>query len=125
VSVRYDLGGDHPLVGRSAPDFTLVDGTRLNKHLQQGRALLLDLGGSDRLRTLANGYRDQVTYLRCNASDPSGLQATFNRADGWVAWASDRPTDGACGAQALSQWLDAGGQVDGPSAAMKCSSSEC
>jgi hypothetical protein len=28
VSLRYDLGGTHPLVGRSAPDFELVDGTK-------------------------------------------------------------------------------------------------
>jgi hypothetical protein len=25
VSLSYDLGGDHPLVGRSAPDFELSD----------------------------------------------------------------------------------------------------
>src|SRR5262249_25835230 len=28
VALRYDLGGSHPLVGRSVPDFELVDGTR-------------------------------------------------------------------------------------------------
>jgi 2-polyprenyl-6-methoxyphenol hydroxylase-like FAD-dependent oxidoreductase len=105
VSVRYDLGGDHPLMGRSVPDFELTDGTRLNEHFRQGRALLVEFDGSDRLRTLGNRYRDRVTYLPCNANQPSGLHALFVRADGFVAWASDRPSDKADVAQALSQWL--------------------
>jgi 2-polyprenyl-6-methoxyphenol hydroxylase-like FAD-dependent oxidoreductase len=105
VSVRYDLGSDHPLVGRSAPDFLISGGTRLNEHLRQGRALLLDGGESGCLLTLADRYRDQVTYLRCDASNLSGLQALLIRADGFVAWASDRFTDGAEVARAMSQWL--------------------
>ncbi|WP_308166925.1 restriction endonuclease [Nocardia albiluteola] len=28
-SIRYDLGNEHPLVGRDTPDFRLEDGTRL------------------------------------------------------------------------------------------------
>lgn len=119
VSVRYGPGSGHPLVGRSAPDFALADGTRLNEHLRQGRALLLDCGGSDRLRTLANRYRDRVTYLPCTASDPSGLPALFVRPDGFVAWASDRPTDGAEAARALSQLLDVGEHVAGSTGAMR------
>ena len=42
VSLRYDLGGGHPLVGRSAPDFELVDGTKLGELLRNGKGLLLD-----------------------------------------------------------------------------------
>ena len=37
VSLRYDLGGSHPLVGRSAPDFELADGTRLGELLRNGQ----------------------------------------------------------------------------------------
>jgi hypothetical protein len=29
ISLRYDLGGGHPLVGRSASDFELADGRKL------------------------------------------------------------------------------------------------
>ena len=116
VSVRYDLGGNHPLVGRSVPDLELDDGTRLNEHFQQGRALLLAFGGSDHLRTLADCYGDQVTYLSCNARDPSGLHALFVRADGFVAWASDRPSDGTDAARVLSRWLDIADRLDGPTA---------
>jgi 2-polyprenyl-6-methoxyphenol hydroxylase-like FAD-dependent oxidoreductase len=38
VSLRYDLGGSHPLVGRSAPDFELADGTKLGELLGKGKA---------------------------------------------------------------------------------------
>jgi hypothetical protein len=106
VSLRYDLGGDHPLVGRSAPDFQLADGTRLNEHFRDGGALLVDFGGSDRLRMLAERCGQHVTYLACDASDRRDLHALLVRADGFVAWASDRPTDGAEAAGALSQLLD-------------------
>ncbi|MFC4114529.1 FAD-dependent monooxygenase [Nonomuraea zeae] len=41
---RYDLPGDHPLIGRSAPALEPADGTRLGDHLHEGRGLLLDLG---------------------------------------------------------------------------------
>jgi 2-polyprenyl-6-methoxyphenol hydroxylase-like FAD-dependent oxidoreductase len=116
VSVRYDLGSNHPLVGRSVPDFELDDGTRLNEHLRQGRALLLAFGESDHLRTLADRYRQLLTYLPCNARDPSGLHALFVRPDGVVAWASDRPTDGTDAARLLSRWLDIADHIDGPTA---------
>src|SRR4029077_4689244 len=42
VSLRYDLGGNHLLVGRSVPDFELVDGTKLGELMEAGKGLLLD-----------------------------------------------------------------------------------
>ncbi len=41
VSQQLDLDGDHPLVGRSAPDFRLVDGRRLGELLRAGQGALL------------------------------------------------------------------------------------
>ena len=38
-------GGDHPLIGRSAPDFEFEDGARLGALLHDGKGLLLDLRG--------------------------------------------------------------------------------
>ncbi|UAK26538.1 FAD-dependent monooxygenase [Sphingomonas nostoxanthinifaciens] len=93
MSTHYDLGSHHPLVGRSAPNFELVDGTRLNEHLRHGRALMLDFGGSDVLQTLADLSGDQIAYVRCDARDRLDLHALFVRPDGFVAWASDRPSD--------------------------------
>jgi hypothetical protein len=37
ISLRYDLGRSHPVVGRSAPDFELVNGTKLGDLLNKGR----------------------------------------------------------------------------------------
>ncbi|MFW7269072.1 FAD-dependent monooxygenase [Gluconacetobacter sp. Hr-1-5] len=105
VAVCYNLGGDHPLTGRSAPDFELSDGTRLNEHLRHGRMLLLDFSGSDSLRTLADRYRSQLSYVVCDAKNRSGLQTLLIRPDGFVAWASDHPSEGSEAAQSLSQWL--------------------
>lgn len=106
VAVRYDLADDHPAVGRSAPDFELTDGTRLNEHLREGRTLLLDFSEDDALQALAGNCLGQVSYLRCDAEDRLGLSALLIRPDGFVAWASDRPSDIDGASQALSRWLD-------------------
>ncbi|WP_208324970.1 hypothetical protein [Novosphingobium sp. PhB55] len=79
MSLRYDLGGDHPLVGRSAPDFAQADGIRLNEHIRQGPALLLNFGDVDSLKILADRYPDRVTYLWCDATDWPGLQTLVIR----------------------------------------------
>ncbi|MDQ0962289.1 hypothetical protein QFZ66_006167 [Streptomyces sp. B4I13] len=57
---HYDLPGDQPMVGRSAPDLELADGTRLADHLHGGRALLLDLTDDPKLRARAEGHGDRV-----------------------------------------------------------------
>src|SRR4029077_20397724 len=41
VSLRYDLSGNHPLVGRSAPDFELPDGTTVGELLTSAKGILL------------------------------------------------------------------------------------
>jgi hypothetical protein len=40
--MRYNLPGDHPLIGCSVPDFEFEDGTRLGDLLHEGKGLLLD-----------------------------------------------------------------------------------
>lgn len=106
VSLRYNLRTGHPLVGRSAPDLPLADGARLNDHLRNGRPLLVEFGGCDTLRTLADRYHDRITYLWSNAANPTGLQTMVVRPDGFVAWASSQPLDSAQAGRALSQFLD-------------------
>jgi 2-polyprenyl-6-methoxyphenol hydroxylase-like FAD-dependent oxidoreductase len=83
---RYDLPGDHPLTGRSAPDLLLDDGTRLGGHLHSGRALLLDLAGDPSLRAAATGWADRLTIHTATTSETTAT-AIFVRPDGYVAWA--------------------------------------
>ncbi|ARF54795.1 FAD-dependent oxidoreductase [Streptomyces gilvosporeus] len=86
---RYDLPGDHPLTGRSAPDLELSDGTRLADHLHHGRALLLDLADDPELRKRADGYDGRVEVHTAACPDRPGLAALLVRPDGATAWAAD------------------------------------
>lgn len=88
VSLRYDLGGAHPLIGRSAPDFELADGTRLGELLRDGKGLLLDFDPRAPLQGLVAPWRDRVRYVASEVKDSLGLSAVFVRPDGIVAWAS-------------------------------------
>jgi 2-polyprenyl-6-methoxyphenol hydroxylase-like FAD-dependent oxidoreductase len=105
VSLRYDLGGDHPLTGRSAPDFQLDDGRRLGDLLGDGNGLLLDFGSDKPLAALADRWSDRVAYVAGDAKDRMGLSAVLVRPDGFVAWASDTAPDLEAVAQAASRWF--------------------
>ncbi|HEY3821165.1 MAG TPA: FAD-dependent monooxygenase [Polyangiaceae bacterium] len=89
VSLRYDLGEDHPLVGRSCPDFELDDGTRPGTRLREGNGLLLDFGGRASLQALDGLWGDRVRYVASDAEDRLGLSALLVRPDGFVAWATE------------------------------------
>ncbi|BCY10518.1 FAD-dependent monooxygenase [Actinoplanes sp. L3-i22] len=105
VRQGYDLPGDHPLIGRSAPDLLLDDGTRPADHLHTGRALLLDLTGDPALRAAATGHADRLT-VHTAKTDDQNLTAIFVRPDGYVAWAA---TDGSTTGlpERLTAWLGA------------------
>jgi 2-polyprenyl-6-methoxyphenol hydroxylase-like FAD-dependent oxidoreductase len=89
VSLRYDLGDEHPLVGRSCPDFELEDGTRLGTRLRDGHGLLLDFDPLASLHALDGLWGDRVRYVGSDAKDRLGLRALLVRPDGFVAWASN------------------------------------
>lgn len=105
VGLRYHLGGGHALVGRSAPDFELVDGTRLNEHLRDGRGLLLDFEARASLKALVHQWNDRIDYVASDAKDRLGLSALLVRPDAIVAWASDTATGDEDAAQAARQWF--------------------
>jgi 2-polyprenyl-6-methoxyphenol hydroxylase-like FAD-dependent oxidoreductase len=105
VSLRYDLGGSHPLVGRSAPDFELVDGTKLGERLKDGRGVLLDFDARAPLQALASRWSDRITYVASDARDRLGLSAVLVRPDGFVAWAGEAAPDHEEVAQAASRWF--------------------
>jgi len=93
AELRYDLGDAHPLVGRSAPDFELADGTSLNNRLRDGLGLLLDFEGRNALKSMADSWNDRVRYVASDATDRLGLNALLIRPDGIVAWARDHSDD--------------------------------
>ena len=104
VSLRYDLGGNHPLVGRSAPDFELADGTKLGDHLRQGKGLLLDFDAGAPLQMPASRWSG-ISYVATDARDRLGLSAALVRPDGIVAWASEAAPDHEEVAEAASRWF--------------------
>ncbi|MFJ9797699.1 FAD-dependent oxidoreductase [Streptomyces sp. NPDC101145] len=107
--VQYELAGEHPLTGRSAPDLELTDGDRLADHLHGGRALLLDLTDDPELRDLAAGYAGRVDTLTAGCPSRPKLAAVLVRPDGFTAWAADAeakaPTPTAGLAEALEEWF--------------------
>lgn len=91
LSLRYDLGGSHPLTGCSAPDLEFADGSRLASHLHDGAGVLVDLDGSHPLRHTTAPWSDRIRYVAGSAKNPLGLAALLVRPDGFVAWACDGP----------------------------------
>jgi len=105
VSLRYDLGGRHPLVGRSVPDFELADGTKVGDLLREGRGLLLDFTSRAPFQALASRWRGRITYVASDVKDRLGLSAVLVRPDGFVAWASGVASDDEGAVQAASRWF--------------------
>jgi hypothetical protein len=105
VSLRYDLGGGHPLVGRSAPDFELVNGTKLGDLVRNGKGLLLDFDVRAPLQALASRWSGRIKYIASDAKDRLGLSAMLVRPDGVVAWAGEANFNDVEVAQAASRWF--------------------
>jgi 2-polyprenyl-6-methoxyphenol hydroxylase-like FAD-dependent oxidoreductase len=87
VTQRIDLPGDHPLVGRFAPDLWLSDGSRLADHGHDGGSLLLDRTPDRGFARRAAAWAGRVTVVTDPvAGPPAGVLV---RPDGVVAWACD------------------------------------
>jgi hypothetical protein len=105
VSLRYDLGEEHPLAGRSCPDFELEDGTRLGTLLRDGNGVLLDFGRKGSLQALEGLWGDHLRYLARDVKDRLGLSALIVRPDGFVAWASDTSPSPEEVTRAAAKWF--------------------
>lgn len=113
LSQRYSLGDDegcrHPLVGCSAPDFELSDGSRLGSKMEGGRGLLVAFYEDTALRRLVadSGCEARVDYVGLGAKDQRGLRALLVRPDGIVAWVADEGAEPDLGAAktALERWF--------------------
>jgi 2-polyprenyl-6-methoxyphenol hydroxylase-like FAD-dependent oxidoreductase len=107
VNMHYPLGGHHPLVGRSVPNFELADGARIGELMHDGRGILLDFFGKASLKAVAAEHSDQVNYVSGAAREQLGLYAVLIRPDGIVAWAADGDAgpDERSLRQAAALWL--------------------
>ncbi|WP_117210428.1 rifampin monooxygenase [Allorhizocola rhizosphaerae] len=83
ISVRYDFGEGHDLLGRRLRDMRLKRG-RLYERMHAGRGLLLDQTG----RLSVAGWADRVDHL-VDVSEELDVPAVLLRPDGHVAWAGD------------------------------------
>ncbi|MFI1303885.1 FAD-dependent oxidoreductase [Streptomyces sioyaensis] len=104
-SIRYDLGSEHPLVGRSAPDFRLENGTRLGDLTRDGRGVALDFSTDGCLRGSATGWESRMRYVAGPARNDLGSGAVLVRPDGVVAWAGESTPDREAFERAAGQWF--------------------
>lgn len=105
VSLRYELGGKHPVVGRSVPDFALADGRRTGELLREGKGLLLNFSADASLEALAGRWNGRISYVAGNAIDQLGLSTVLVRPDGIVAWATESVPDKEEFARAAARWF--------------------
>lgn len=105
IFTHYNLGGDHPLIGYSVPDFELENGTRIGGFMHDGRGILLDFNSNASLKALASKYDGQVRYISGYAKEQFGLSAVLIRPDGIIAWAADTDLDYSELQKALVRWF--------------------
>ncbi|MES2111746.1 MAG: FAD-dependent monooxygenase [Bacteroidota bacterium] len=105
INTRYNLGGVHPLIGRSVPDFELENGSRIGELMQHGRGLLLDFDTNSSLKALAGEYGSQIDYISGAAKDQLGLNAVLVRPDGIIAWVADNNADYTRLRHATEKWF--------------------
>jgi 2-polyprenyl-6-methoxyphenol hydroxylase-like FAD-dependent oxidoreductase len=105
IFTHYNLGGGHPLVGDSVPDFEFEDGARIGEFMHDGQGILLDFGWNASLEALAREYGDRIKYVSGPAKEQFGLSTVLIRPDGMIAWASDNDPDCSELQKAAARWL--------------------
>src|ERR1700744_5146930 len=56
IFTHYDLGGDHPLVGHSVPNFVFEDGSSIGEFMHDGQGMLLDFDRNVSVKNVASEY---------------------------------------------------------------------
>jgi hypothetical protein len=105
LSHRHDLGSDQPLVGRTAPDFRLADGTRLGDLLREGHGVALDFTTDQRLHDAAMSWKGRIRYAAGPVSNDLGFGALLIRPDGVVAWSDGYGPDHETYRHAATHWF--------------------
>jgi 2-polyprenyl-6-methoxyphenol hydroxylase-like FAD-dependent oxidoreductase len=100
ISVRYDFGEGHELLGKRLRDVTLKQG-RLYERMHAGRGLLLDQTGG----LSVEGWADRVDHV-VDVSEELDVPAVLLRPDGHVAWVGEDQQDLAAH---LPRWFGAAG----------------
>lgn len=102
---RYDLGDEHPLVGRTAPDFRFADGKHLGDLLHRGQGVALDFSSDGALQVAAECWAGRIRYAAGTVRNDLGFRALLVRPDGIVAWVSTVDPDRTGFAQAAARWF--------------------
>jgi 2-polyprenyl-6-methoxyphenol hydroxylase-like FAD-dependent oxidoreductase len=105
VFTHYDLGGGHPLVGRSVPNFQFDDGATIGELMRDGQATLLDFESNASFKTLASEYGDRIRYVSGRAKEQFGLSSALIRPDGMIAWAAGNDPEYSELQNAAARWL--------------------
>ena len=119
LSIHYDLGEGHPLLGRRMPDLDLLTDNsplRVFTLLHDARPVLLNLASpaastsrrwADRVKLIDATY-DGVWKLPVLGAVPAPA-AVLIRPDGYVAWVGDVTEPGL--ADAMTTWFGPSGAV--------------
>ncbi|WP_224388417.1 FAD-dependent oxidoreductase [Pseudonocardia sp. ICBG1293] len=105
AGVRHDLGDDHPMVGRVAPEFRLADGTLLGELMSTGSGVLLDPRADPALGAAAQGWSDRIRRVTAEVRDDLGTGTVLVRPDGVVAWVGGERPDPATFGRAARRWF--------------------
>ncbi|WP_183565967.1 FAD-dependent monooxygenase [Mucilaginibacter sp. SP1R1] len=105
IYTHYNLGGEHPLIGHSVPNFEFEDGATIGELMQDGQGILLDFGKDASLKALADEYSGQIKYVSALAKDQLGLSAVLIRPDGIIAWVSAGAPDYSELKKAAARWF--------------------
>ena len=105
MHMHYDLGGEHPLAGRSVPDYVFDDGTTVAHAMRGGHAILIDFTADAALAAFAGCYEGRLRYVAGSVRERLGADALLVRPDGIVAWACCGRPDPAGLERAAARWL--------------------